>query len=72
MALYTDGTYLQHNPTWHSEDAPWKVSQILQMVRRHQLAPHTVCEVGCGAGGILAGLAQVMPAEYRLLRLRNL
>ena len=63
MALYTDGTYLQHNPTWHSEDSPWKVSQILKMIRRHELEPHTVCEVGCGAGGILAGLARVMPAS---------
>jgi SAM-dependent methyltransferase len=62
MSLYTDGTYLQHNPTWHSEDAPWKVSQILQMIHRHQLAPHTVCEVGCGAGGILESLAQALPA----------
>lgn len=66
MSLYTDGAYLKHNPTWHSEDAPWKVSQILKMLHRHNLAPHTVCEVGCGAGGILAGLAQAMPADTAL------
>lgn len=55
--VYEDGTYLSHNPTWHEADSPWKAGQIEKMIRRNQLTPKTVCEIGCGAGGILTHLA---------------
>ncbi len=63
---YTDGEYLLQNPTWHVEDAPWKVEQILAMLRRHDLAPRSVCEVGCGAGEILARLQRRLPDDCEL------
>lgn len=62
---YTDGEYLDHNPTWHVEDSPWKAENIFQMVSRHTLAPKTICEVGCGAGEVLAQLQRRLPDECR-------
>lgn len=53
---YLDKTYLDHNPSWDIEDSPWKVGQLLRMIRRHHLKPASIAEIGCGAGGILAGL----------------
>jgi SAM-dependent methyltransferase len=55
-AVYQDGSYLKYNPSWHVEESPFKVSQILRMMRRQKLAPKTVCDVGCGAGLVLAEL----------------
>lgn len=56
QSRYTTGTYLESNPTWHAEDAPWKARHILDMLDAHGLRPRTICEVGCGAGGILREL----------------
>jgi SAM-dependent methyltransferase len=52
-ALYTDGRYEVLHPTWHSEDSEWKGQQVVAMLLRNQIEPKTVCEIGCGAGGIL-------------------
>jgi 2-polyprenyl-3-methyl-5-hydroxy-6-metoxy-1,4-benzoquinol methylase len=57
-AIYEDGTYLENNPGWHEEDSPWKAAQIARILRRNRIEPRTVCEIGCGAGGILACLAR--------------
>jgi hypothetical protein len=62
---YTDGEYLKHNPTWHVEDSPWKAEQIFRAINRNALAPQTVCEVGCGAGEVLAQLQQKLPDDCR-------
>jgi cyclopropane fatty-acyl-phospholipid synthase-like methyltransferase len=53
---YLNGEYFEANPTFHVEDSPWKAAQIAKMLDRHQLSPHTVCEIGCGAGEILRSL----------------
>lgn len=58
--MYDDGAYLDRNPTWHEEDAPWKAAQIARMIERNHLKPETVCEVGCGAGEILVRLRAVL------------
>lgn len=55
--IYHDGAYLRHNPTWHAEDACYKAKDILAFLARHNLRPVTICEVGCGAGGILEQLS---------------
>ena len=55
-ARYQDGRYLERVPQWHAPDAPWKSAQVLMMLARHQLSPRSVCDVGCGAGEILARL----------------
>jgi SAM-dependent methyltransferase len=59
-AIYRNGSYLSSNPTWHEEDSPWKARQVARMLGKNGIVPSSVCEVGCGAGGILASLA----AEY--------
>ncbi len=58
---YTEGEYLDKNPTWHEEDSAWKALQILKMLSRNDLHPASVCEVGCGAGEILNQLYLQMP-----------
>ncbi len=64
--LYTSGEYLQKNPTWHAEEAPWKVQQILRMLNRNHLVPQTICEVGCGTGEILRLLQEALPPDCTL------
>lgn len=62
---YTGGQYLDDNPTWHVEDSPWKAEHIFQMIERNGLQPATVCEVGCGAGEVLAQLQSRLPDDCR-------
>lgn len=62
---YESGDYFAKNPTWDEEDSEWKARQVLKMFDRNDLAPRSIVEVGCGAGGILAFLYGVLPAvEY--------
>src|SRR5271167_4469460 len=55
-AIYRDGSYLKHNPSWHAEESPFKVRQIVRMLKRQNLSPASICDVGCGAGVVLAQL----------------
>jgi hypothetical protein len=55
-ARYLGAEYSRANPSWDIEDSPWKVDQVVRMIQRHHLAPASIAEIGCGAGGILAGL----------------
>ena len=59
--LYQDGNYQTRNPTWHAEDSPWKARQIETILRKNNLVAKSICEVGCGAGEILAQLEKVFP-----------
>lgn len=59
--IYDSGEYLRKNPTWHQEDASWKAGQVLKMLRKHGLEPSTVCDIGCGAGGVIGELAKAYP-----------
>ncbi len=60
-AIYLDGSYLKYNPSWHVEESPFKVRQIRRMMSKHNLAPKTVCDVGCGAGLVLNELQANFP-----------
>ena len=64
-SIYADGTYLSATGgSWHLEDSPFKARWITRMLLRHpDFKPKTVCEIGCGAGGILAALQKSMPPE---------
>ena len=62
-AIYRDGSYLKSNPSWHSEESPFKVRQIQRMMKQQKLAPKTVCDVGCGAGLVLAELQPHLPSD---------
>ncbi len=59
--IYTDGTYRRNNPTWHEEDSAWKAGHVLRLLERSALAPASVCDIGCGAGGILRELSVRLP-----------
>lgn len=54
--LYTSGSYLEKNPGWHVEESPWKARQVMKMLARNSLDPHTLCEIGCGVGEVLRQL----------------
>jgi 2-polyprenyl-3-methyl-5-hydroxy-6-metoxy-1,4-benzoquinol methylase len=56
QSIYTDGTYLEKNPSYDVGDSPWKAQQVLKMIDNNALQPHSICEVGCGAGEILRQL----------------
>src|SRR5262249_46568947 len=58
---YLNGEYAARNPTWDGEDAPWKVRLIADLLRTCGVNPASVAEVGCGAGGVLAGLRAHLP-----------
>lgn len=58
---YSDGSYVERNPTFHVEDSPWKARQILGILEKRNLKPKSVAEVGCGAGENLVQLAKAMP-----------
>src|ERR1700733_235110 len=63
--IYTDGSYLaQTGGTWHLEDSRFKAQRIASMLGRHnEVKPNSICEIGCGAGGILAELQKSLPQD---------
>lgn len=61
--FYTNGEYLQKNPDWHEDAAPWKAESILAMMQRNALLPKSTCEIGCGSGGILSIIQQSLPSD---------
>jgi ubiquinone/menaquinone biosynthesis C-methylase UbiE len=65
MSLYTDGGYLDRNPTWHEEHSGWKADHLTRLIRDHSLANQSVAEIGCGMGQILVELAKRMPEVGR-------
>jgi cyclopropane fatty-acyl-phospholipid synthase-like methyltransferase len=64
-SIYEDGTYLAKNPNWHQEDSGWKARQVIKILRQNNIDPATVCEIGCGAGEILAYLANHYSASVQ-------
>jgi Methyltransferase domain len=59
--IYADGSYLAKNPGWHRHHSGWKASYLAGLWEERGLTPLTVCEVGCGAGGILTALSDRFP-----------
>jgi SAM-dependent methyltransferase len=67
--IYLDGSYnASTGGTWHLEDAPFKAKQIMRMLDRHPEAqPRSVCDIGCGSGGILAELNNNLDPSTKLV-----
>lgn len=58
---YRGEDYLSENPTWHEDDAPWKVSHISDILVRNGIAPASIADVGCGTGAIVDLLSKRYP-----------
>jgi SAM-dependent methyltransferase len=54
---YTRGDYLKQVPDWHAGDAAWKAGKVFEMLQRNDLDAKSLCDVGCGAGEVLAQLS---------------
>ena len=61
--IYTSGKYIKERPSWHSEDSKWKAEKILELIKRNDLNPTHITEIGCGVGEILSSLHQNMSAD---------
>lgn len=59
--IYQSGEYLASNPTWHSEDAPFKAEQVLRAFARSGMTPKRICDIGCGSGDVLQIVSRAMP-----------
>lgn len=60
--LYTDGSYLAKNPSWHAEDAPWKLAHILRALQQAYIQSFSsVLDAGCGSGAIIKTWATQAP-----------
>lgn len=55
---YLDGSYESDNPDWHESDAGWKADLALETMRRNRLRPASICDVGCGTGGVLRAMSE--------------
>lgn len=55
--LYVNGEYLQNTGDWNEADSEWKADLIYHLYKNNDVAPESVVEVGCGAGGILNHLS---------------
>ncbi len=64
---YLDGSYLAHNPEWHEEHARWKAEQVAKLMERNGIRPVSICDVGCGSGGVLSRLRAQLPHRTRLV-----
>jgi len=61
-ARYRGADYLRKNPSWDSEDSPWKAGKVRDLLAAHGLQPGSIVDVGCGAGFVLAELKHAYPA----------
>jgi SAM-dependent methyltransferase len=60
---YSDGSYRENNPDWHAADSRWKAERIAAMLSDNSIRFETCVEVGCGAGQVLANVAERMPGK---------
>lgn len=59
---YTDGSYLANNPSWHAEDASWKLSHILRALKKaHVSHLMRILDGGCGSGDIIKAWGKKEP-----------
>lgn len=55
---YTTGEYLAANSEWGEEDAEWKAEQVGILLDRNGIVPTSICDIGCGTGGVLDALGR--------------
>jgi SAM-dependent methyltransferase len=64
---YLDGTQLAAAPDWYESDAAWKAEQVRALMRKHGMEPASICDVGCGTGGVLDHLSRTLPPTTKLV-----
>lgn len=58
----TNGSdYLNNNPSWDIEDSIWKAEFVVSILESIEFTPGSICDVGCGAGAVLASLRGSYP-----------
>jgi SAM-dependent methyltransferase len=57
--IYSDGTYLRDNKTWHVEDSFWKARKIVDLIRKNSIEVNRIADIGCGVGGVLQALRDI-------------
>ncbi|MGO9934856.1 MAG: class I SAM-dependent methyltransferase [Steroidobacteraceae bacterium] len=62
-SVYSDGSYRGNNPDWHATDSSWKARLIAAILTKNSVEFRSCVEVGCGAGRVLAHLAECMPGR---------
>lgn len=58
--IYKDGRYAARNPGCGEENTAWKAREVIRMMKKAGLQPQTVCEIGCGSGGILESMHGIL------------
>lgn len=58
---YTSGAYAAATKTWHDEDGPYKAKWVGQFLKDNGIKPGSICDFGCGTGGLLDGLHNFFP-----------
>jgi len=64
---YRDGTQRALAPDWYESDSRWKAERVREMMRRHGMRPASICDIGCGTGGVLDHLSRTLPASTKLV-----
>jgi len=54
--FFNEGTVSLDSRRWIEEDSPWKAQKIHRILEQNNLKPKTICEIGCGAGGVIENL----------------
>lgn len=62
-SAYSDGSYRESNSDWHATDSGWKAERIAAILANNSVEYHSCVEVGCGAGQVLAHLAERIPGR---------
>jgi SAM-dependent methyltransferase len=62
-SIYNNGTYLHNHQDWHLNDSKWKAKKIIDLLSENDVTPKSICEIGCGAGGILLALNDMISNE---------
>jgi SAM-dependent methyltransferase len=62
-SIYSDGSYLELNKTWHQEDSPYKAKLVSTAISRNNIKFGSCVDIGCGAGLVTELLAEEFPTS---------
>ena len=54
----------QNVRSWDQEDSEWKALQVSKFLKKNDISPKSIVEIGCGAGTILGYLHDDQPSIY--------